>query len=392
VSHGGERRELPFESLPLFAGMTPAHREPLARVLEVRALEAGEALLTEGTPTEHLYVLARGRARVERRDAHAEEVHEVAEVGAGAVLGEMSIFDGLPTTASVIALERCAVWQIPFTALRPGGALVAPSAPHAAELAEAYEDLVCSMARVMAARLREQSTADLLRARERAAMGLFVVDVLVLLAGYAVLLAGLPRVKGSLPGSTSYLSLPLIGLFAYGGVRFIRRTGLPIASFGLGLKNSLGSLGLALLATPPLLAAITGVKLVALHVNDAWRGMPLFEHTDVAARFRDPAIQRLVLVYAVSSFVQELIVRCALQSGLMLFLRGKSATMRAVLVAALLFAVTHLHMSFFFALFAFGPGVVWGLLYAKRPHVLGVTLSHVVTGSYVFFVLGTNLP
>ncbi len=385
---------LPFDSLPLFAGMTPAHREPLARVLEVRELEAGEALLTEGTPTEHLYVLARGRARVARRDAHAEEVHEVAEVGVGAVLGEMSIFDGLPTTASVIALEPCAVWQIPFTALRPGGALVAPSAPHAAELAEAYEDLVCSMARVMAARLREQSTADLLRARERAAMGLFVVDVLVLLAGYAVLLAGLPSVKASglLPGSTSYLSLPLIGLFAYGGVRFIRRTGLPIASFGLGLKHSLGSLGLAVLATPPLLAVITGVKLAALHVNEAWRGMPLFEHTDVAARFRDPAIQRLVLIYAVSSFVQELIVRCALQSGLMLFLRGKGATARAVLVAALLFAVTHLHMSFFFALFAFLPGVVWGLLYAKRPHVLGVTLSHVVTGSYVFFVLGTSLP
>ena len=248
---------LPFEALPLFAGMTPAHREPLSRVLTVRELAPGEALLTEGTPTEHLYVLARGRARVARRDTHAEEVHEVAEVGVGAVLGEMSIFDGLPTTASVFALEPCTVWQIPFTALRPGGALVDPAAPHAAELSEAYEDLVCSMARVMAARLREQSTADLLRARERAAMGLFVVDVLVLLAGYAVLLASLPSVKGSLPGSTSYLSLPLIGLFAYGGVRFIRRTGLPIASFGLGLKHSLGAFGLAVLATPLLRQEVT---------------------------------------------------------------------------------------------------------------------------------------
>lgn len=113
---------------------------------------------------------------------------------------------------------------------------------------------------------------------------------------------------------------------------------------------------------------------------------------DVVARFQEPAIQRLVLIYVVSSFVQELIRRCALQSGLMLFLRGKGATARAVVVAALLFAVTHLHMSFFFAVFAFVPGLVWGLLYAKRPHVLGVTISHVVTGSYVFFVLGTNLP
>lgn len=383
---------LPFESLPLFARMKPAHREPLRRVSKLREFKVGEALLTEGTLTDNVYVLARGRARVARRDDHADEDHEVAEVEAGAVLGEMSIFDDLPTTASVIALEPCSVWEIPFAALRPGGVLVAATAPHAVDLAKAYDDLVSSMARAMAARLREQSTADLLRARERAAMGLFVVDVLVLLAGYAVLLAGLPSVKGSLPGSTSYLSLPLIGLFAYGGVRFIRRTGLPLASFGLGLKHSFGSLVLAVLATPLLLAAITGVKFVALRVNEPWRGMPLFEHTDLMQRFRDPAIQQLVFIYAVSSFVQELIVRCALQSGLMLFLRGKGATLRAVLVAALLFAVTHLHMSFVFALFAFLPGVAWGLLYAKRPNVLGVTLSHVVTGVFVFFVLGTNLP
>ncbi len=392
MSASADPGDLPFAELPVFRGMAASHREVLGRVLGVRQLAAGEVLLTEGTPTEALYVLARGTARVERWDAHADERHEVAEVGEGAVLGEMTIFDGLPTTASVIAKEPSTVWVVPFAELRPGGALVSGDTPGARSLAEAYEALVHSMAQVMATRLRELSTADLLRARERAAMGLFVVDVLVLLAGYAVLLAGLPQVKSSLPGSSSYLSLPLIGLFAYGGVRFMRRTGLPLGAFGLGLRSSLGSLLLAIVATPPLLVAVTGAKAAALALHAPWRGLPLFEHTDVVARFQDPAIQKLVLIYAASSLVQELIVRCALQSGLMLFLRGRHATARAVLVAALLFAVTHLHMSFHFAVGAFLPGVVWGLLYAKRPHLLGVTLSHVVTGCFVFFVLGTSLP
>ena len=31
-------------------------------------------------------------------------------------------------------------------------------------------------------------------------------------------------------------------------------------------------------------------------------------------------------------------------------------------------------------------------MFAKRPHVLGVTLSHLVGGAFVFFILGINLP
>jgi len=39
---------------------------------------------------------------------------------------------------------------------------------------------------------------------------------------------------------------------------------------------------------------------------------------------------------------------------------------------------------------AFIPGVFWGYLYARRPNLLGVSLSHTAVGAYVFFVLGTT--
>lgn len=383
---------IPFETLPVFHDMDPSAREVLGRVLRIRELAEREVLLEEGVPTQNLYVLARGVALVQRHDATTDELHDVAEVTVGAVLGEMSIFDGLPTTATVLAKGRCTVWEIPFADLRPGGALVASDEPEARALSRAYEDLVGSMAKVMAARLRELSRADLERARERAAMGLFVVDALVLLAGYSVLLSALPKVRSSLPTSSSFLSLPLIGLFAFGGLKFIRRTGLPLGKLGLGLDHAFGSLLLSFVVTPLLLLAATGAKALAIFANPAWRGYPLIERTDLVARFSEPHVQRLMAIYAVSCLVQEIIVRSALQSGLWLFLRGRGAHVRAVLVCALLFAVNHLHMSFFFAAAAFFPGVVWGVMYAKKPHVLGVTVSHVVMGAFVFFVLGLNLP
>lgn len=380
-----------FHSLPLFAAMPSASREIIGRVIARREVAGGTTILEEGKPTELLFVVASGTVEVTRHDRDHDEEHRVATLGVGAVLGEMSIFDGLPTTASVRAREPCTLWEIPFIALRPGGHLVA-GGPDAHARAEAYEDLVAALAKSMAARLREMSHDDLARARERAALGVFVVDALVLLAGYAVLLAVLPKVRASLPASSSFVSIPLIALFAYGAIRFIRKTGLPLARFGLGFDHLFGSLGLTLVVTPLLLLATTAAKAIALAVEPTWRGLPLFERTDVAARFAEPAVQRLMLVYVVSCVVQELIVRCALQSGLMLFLRGKWATPRAVLVAAVLFAVNHLHMSAFFAAAAFFPGILWGLVYARRPHVIGVTISHVVLGAFVFFVLGTNLP
>jgi len=382
---------VPFGELAVFAGMPSHAREVLGRVLTLRKLAAGELLLREGETTDHLYVLAKGTAEVSRHDPEDDEPHVLAELGEGAVLGEMSIFDGLPTTASVRTKEPCAVWEIPFVALRPGGALVSAKTQEAHDLGEAYEDLVAQVAKSMAARLRDMAQSDVARARERAALGLFVVDALVLLAGYAVLLSVLPKVKSSLPTSSSFLSLPLIGLFAYGGVRFIRKTGLPLRRFGLGLENLFGSVVLSAVVTPLLLLGTFAAKVLATRLYAPWNGVVVVERPDVVARFSEPGVQKLMLIYAASCVVQEIIVRSALQSGLSLFLRGKGATVRAVLVAALLFAVNHLHMSSYFAAAAFVPGVVWGIMYTKRPHVLGVTLSHIVLGAFVFFVLGTNM-
>ena len=94
---------------------------------------------------------------------------------------------------------------------------------------------------------------------------------------------------------------------------------------------------------------------------------------------------------ALSSAVQELIVRGALQSSLESFLTGENSKRNAIIVSGLLFAVTHLHMSFLFAALVLLPGMFWGWLFARRRNLLGVTLSHIVVGAFVFFVLGIKL-
>jgi membrane protease YdiL (CAAX protease family) len=94
----------------------------------------------------------------------------------------------------------------------------------------------------------------------------------------------------------------------------------------------------------------------------------------------------------ISSAVQELIVRGALQSSLEMFLTGPRRVKNAILVSGLLFAALHIHIGFVLALVAFVPGLFWGVLYARKRNLIGVTLSHIAVGVYAFFILGTWLP
>lgn len=146
------------------------------------------------------------------------------------------------------------------------------------------------------------------------------------------------------------------------------------------------------LLTPIFCAVLVGLKWVALRVHEPWHGYPLFERTDWIEALTAPAAEKLLVVHLVSSAVQELIVRSALQASLEEFLVGPGAKRTTLLVCAFMFAMNHLHISFVFASAAFIPGLFWGWLFSRRRNLLGPVFSHFVVGAFVFFVLGVSLP
>ena len=283
--------------------------------------------------------------------------------------------DGQPAAATVRAAKPSVICGVPLDRCEP-------------KLASA---LLRHFGRVLAGRLRGKAEESLDISVRRAAMGEFVVNVLVLLALYAVVVSALPVFSETLSWDVALLSFPLQLVFAVGAWRFIRASGYPLAEFGIGLRNLLGSLLDAALFTAPVLGLVTAFKWIFLQVAPAYSDVPLIEYQDLAARWADPQLKMWLGIYAVSCVVQELIVRGALQSSLEMFLVGRHRQTRAVFVSALLFAVNHLHLSFAFAAAAFLPGLFWGWLFARHRNLVGPTLSHVVVGSYVFFVMGAPM-
>ena len=72
-----------------------------------RRLAAGEALVTQGDPGDELFLLFDGVLAVE------QDGRQVAEVGPGAILGEMALLEGGRRTASLRAVTRCRVAVVP---------------------------------------------------------------------------------------------------------------------------------------------------------------------------------------------------------------------------------------------------------------------------------------
>jgi len=79
----------------------------LIKVSRTRPVKAGAALFEAGDPGDGFYALLEGSLRVILRGEEGEQV--LALLSPGAIFGEMSLFDGEPRSASVVAAKTSRV-------------------------------------------------------------------------------------------------------------------------------------------------------------------------------------------------------------------------------------------------------------------------------------------
>ncbi|MCU0300603.1 MAG: cyclic nucleotide-binding domain-containing protein [Candidatus Nanopelagicales bacterium] len=138
-------------SVDLFAGLEPKVLRSIREAGEVTAFPAGTAVLQQGEPVSGfrefsrkgvaLYVVLDGSAEVHVGDRAVDVLHP------GAYFGELSLIDGLPRSADVIAavdgLTTFALQKWSFD-----------------DLLRRYPDIAIPMLRVLCARLRRAESHD----------------------------------------------------------------------------------------------------------------------------------------------------------------------------------------------------------------------------------------
>jgi hypothetical protein len=94
-------RMLILRQIPLFADLSPADLEGIARIGEEQGYDDGETIAREGELGEEMHVVTEGVIRVVQDVGGSER--EIARRGAGDVVGEMSIITRGPRIASLVA-------------------------------------------------------------------------------------------------------------------------------------------------------------------------------------------------------------------------------------------------------------------------------------------------
>lgn len=92
--------EQQLASVPLLAGLEPRVRRRLADIGKRRTYPPDEVIVREGSTGTALYIVLRGRARVERSG------ETLGEIKSGDFFGELALIEEHPRSATVVATEE----------------------------------------------------------------------------------------------------------------------------------------------------------------------------------------------------------------------------------------------------------------------------------------------
>jgi len=85
--------------VPIFANCTPSEIEAIVAVAQESGFQAGQIIVTQGTPGQAFYLILSGRVEIIR------DGQSLGAFGPGDFFGEMSLLDQAPRSATIKALE-----------------------------------------------------------------------------------------------------------------------------------------------------------------------------------------------------------------------------------------------------------------------------------------------
>ena len=102
----------------IFQGVDPEAAKSLAKDLDYIEIRKGDVLFNEGEPGDSLYIVLSGKIKVGRRAADGRQ-NLIAVMGPSDMVGELSLFDPGPRTATATALTDSRLARLRKQSLRP---------------------------------------------------------------------------------------------------------------------------------------------------------------------------------------------------------------------------------------------------------------------------------
>jgi CRP-like cAMP-binding protein len=364
----------------LLAGMSDDQLEELDCELVTRRFAAGEIVVREGDEADGIYLVERGSVEILKEG----EQFRLNLLRPGDDFGGLNLLEDRTRSASVRTLEETTLLQLSTRAIQELGR----RHPRTAYL-QLLENQIRGHSDHI--RMRSEEMVDSLKrelksAHTRIHMGSFIAYVFCLmwLYGYFMRMSALDIASS---GQSVGFTVAMLALFSLLLLFMIWRSGQPWDAYGLTLRNWRGAAREAVYWTAGFVVFVTLVKWQLITRLPDFADRPLFEWPGFT-RFGLLPSFGIALLYATFAPLQEFVSRGALQSSLQRFLVGRLVTARAIVITTILFSASHLHVSTSYSLIVAVPSIFWGVLYARQGTLVGVSISHILVGWWVAFVLG----
>lgn len=371
---------------PLFSNLTEDQMGELLDMMYEEKVSVGVNIVQEGEPGDTLYVIRSGRAEVLKKDEHGE-FHHIAVLKAGDVIGEISLIDDRPRSATVRAVENTQLICLPVADLK------AKSQPEVS-----LENILkVNFAKTMSQNIRKLNSRtvnklkDQLRfTQKQIHLGHYIFRMMTLVVFYVLALDVFHTVIK--PGAeTAYSAVPIAYFFALAFYALIRRSGISLRTFGVtteGMSQSIQD-GVVL-STVVMMPAIILYKMLVVSMDPSYANAPIFFYPGILSQVSAENKIFLALGFFLYVPVIEFISRGVCQTSFMMFLTDKNRRWQAILLSALFFSVASINISVRFAVGLFFLNLFWGWLYTRHSSLAGVILSHWLLGYFTLLVVGFN--
>ncbi len=375
----------------LFHDLSDDDLKKLLGISNKITMDEEDFLIREGEMADNFYFILSGNIEISKLDADHEHEHLIAYLGSGDTVGEMSLLDHKPRSASAKATTKAELLGIPFDGLQE---LAQPS--------PSFDSILRRITENITSRMRQTNTTvvaalekQLKEYKMRAGLGTFMINSILAVCLFSFFLAWITKQENGAIASTA-VSLPLTLGFVALFFSIVKSSKLPLSTFGLTTKNWGRSVTESILFTLILCALIELTKWILIHHSQQYMGQPLFEpyitlHLQQGSGHlsKQDLWWMIMLVYClVISPLQELIVRGGLQGPLEVFLPGKHSIAKAILVSNFMFSTSHLFLGINVALMVFLAGLYFGWLYSRHHTLIGVIIAHGMLGVWATMVVG----
>ncbi|MEM6802833.1 MAG: cyclic nucleotide-binding domain-containing protein [Bacteroidota bacterium] len=353
-----------------------AHLNPL---IKTKHLKAGEVLFEEGDEGDGIFVIQEGEIEIYK----GKDI-VLSNMICGQSFGGISTFSQQPRSAGAKALTKTHLAWLDKDGLEQlsvGGL-------------NSISNKILNNCITLQRKIQENSDNKIVEdakrkleiAREQIEFGTFFVTIVFFVSLYAFAIrSGAEWIDNFAAKTYLTVGLLLVMLITVGiGLRGSQYT---LKDYGFHTRNWQIQVPLALLWTLGFMLFATFLKFLLVTFVDAYKGQSIISLPGYMNVDTTTAIAT-TLLYCIFAPVQEFLARGLTQSSLSRFLKGKHVDAKAILITTLLFSTTHLHLNTYFALAVILPSIFWGIMFARQKSLLGVSISHIIIGIYVAFIMG----